>query len=618
METFHHDTPLANYLEGEGAFEPDQDDLRFLQPREDLTEKAATSSFAPSNKIAPSLKLRRKTILPRIETRPDRHSSINRIHDAWSTAVNSRLGRADNAKFIEHFRYIIVASQLVNEYLDHGSLQPSTLPIRGKDGAQDGKETAFGKINPQGAAAAAFLAFGLVYSIHWIRNIRADFLSKSRILFALAFVGLGAVIGYAHLRRQWLKFLRRDAVNTVSSLTNGWQAFEVAASAILSFIQEVELVSKGYRISSPLPPASRIEEQASSRRCGRLRKALYKAYATTIPTCIEACTSLKSLIEEDDLERYFEIYDISFQDVLEASGEDALSVIDDDTESLKSLRVLSYRANVLRRVTLCYLMALEADGGQPDFYRWRAATEVMKGIEQTVSQLAERLKQTLTESESLAVPSTPAKTTYTPSRDKMRSSVRKISMLSSGIRGLQAKMQILREETNRSIEQSDDLTDVGPNLMTQYESIGVDLKDLVLAWETGKATLQENILKQEKRISMASSSGVRSNVSSLEENGSIADALMALNGESASSTRSSMPTTPLSDEEIFEAIALPKQRSTLSREERIAKMYEDRERQATIRAKRESSTNMLRELESVINLRPKKTVNGTQARITSI
>jgi hypothetical protein len=266
-------------------------------------------------------------------------------------------------------------------------------------------------------------------------------------------------------------------------------------------------------------------------------------------------------------------------------------------------------------------MALEADGGKPDFYRWRVATDVMEAIGKVIGEAAEKICQILNETDSITIPQSPVRAGPSPAREKMRSQVRKISMLSSGIRGLQAKMQVLREETNRSIEQSDDLTDIGPSLMAQYESIGADLKELMQAWEEGKTSLQSNITKQEQRISMASSaSGLRSPLSSIsgltavEEGGTPADALKALNGD-VRSNRSSMATTPSDEEQVFEAIAMPKQRSALTREERIAKMQEDREKQATRRAKRESDTRMLRELQSVINLRPKKDVS---ARITSI
>lgn len=545
------------------------------------------------------------------------------MHNAWSTAVNSRLGRADNARFIEHFRYVVVASQLLNEYLDHGALQQVPASEPGLDGSADSAGVSAITASLYGAAATAAVAFALVYLLHWARSGRDGALNKSRAAIVLTVFTINAFVGYAFVRRQWLKSLRRQAVSSALTLTTNWQAFEVSSSSALSLVQEVELVSKGYSLSTPLPPASRIEQQGISRRCGRLRKALHKAYASLITTCIDGCSVLRTLVDEDDLDKYLEVYDISVQDAAESSGPDALAVLDDDPESLKSLRVLSYRACVLRRITLCSLMSLEADGGKPDFHRWRLATDVIDRLSAAIAPSAERLRQVLTEMETLTIPRTPAKSNHTPVREKMRSQVRKISMLSSGIRGLQAKMQLLREETNMSIEQQEDLTDLGPSLMTQYDSIGVDLKELMQAWEAGKLSLQSNITKQERRISSMASSSIRSPVSSMggslsgltavDEGGTPDDALKLLNGDTFSN-RSSVATTP-SDEEVFEAIALPRQRTTLTRDERVKRMQEERDRQATVRAKRESNTNMLRELESVINLRPKKT--GT-SRITSI
>lgn len=593
-------------------------DAEYLQqppsPDGDATE---TTIFAPASTISVqngALSRRPQALQLKIP----HQGSISRAHTAWSKAVNSRIGRADNARFLEHFRYIIVASQLLNEYLDHGTLQSSSIPAHGLDGsALDAKRRGIAT-STTGAIATAAVAFALVWLIHWARTSRPSGISKSRVALVLTTFIVVAMIAYAYVRRQWLKYLRHQAVDAASTLTTNWQAFEVSSSSALSFIQEVELVSKGYRLSTPLPPVSRLEEQGATRRCARLRKVLHDAYASTVPAFVEACSTLHGLLDEDDLEKYFEIYDISSQDARESSSGETLAVLEDDPESLKSLRVLSYRAGILRRVTLCSLMALEADGGKPDFYRWRAAVDIMARLSAVTATSSEKLKQMLTDMEHFQLPKTPCKTSPTPARERLRAQVRKISTLSSGIRGLQAKMQILREESNKSIEQSDDLTDLGPSLMAQYESIGTDLRDLMQAWETGKASLASKITKHERRISMASS-GLRSPVSSLGgltavEEGSPADALRALNGDPSVSNRSSLATTP-SDEEVFEAIALPRQRSTLTREERIAKMHEERVRQSTLREKRDANTSMLKELESVINLRPKK---AGSTRITSI
>jgi hypothetical protein len=99
------------------------------------------------------------------------------------------------------------------------------------------------------------------------------------------------------------------------------------------------------------------------------------------------------------------------------------------------------------------------------------------------------------------------------------------------------------------------------------------------------------------------------------EEGNAMDALKALNGEARS--RSSMDFSSSDAEEVFEAVALPRQRSTLTREERIAKMKEDRVKRESMKDKAEANTNMLRELESVINMRPRGRTTPA-GRITSI
>ncbi|KAK3675682.1 hypothetical protein LTR78_004323 [Recurvomyces mirabilis] len=621
---FDESTPLAEYLEGDGTFEPEPPVVPTYE-NEILDVHENNQGFAPVNGSIAQKKSR-----PRLSLSPahpvQRKGTVGQIHDVCSTAVNSRLGRADNARFLEHFRYVIVASQLLNEYLDHGSFQPNADTASLPERKADGLGLPLTPTTLYGAAATAASAFALVYILHWALVRRGGGISTSRVLLVTAVFVTTAIVVYAYLRRQWLKFVRRNAVTAASSLTANWQAFEVSASTALSLIQEVELVSKGYRLGTPLPPASRLDDSSTARRCSRLRKALLKSYRTLLGACTEACGTLATLIDEDDLERYYEIYDINAQDAKESfMGEEGVDT-EDELESLKALRVLGYRASVLRRVTLCSLMALEADGGKPDFHHWRMCIEVMQGMSSLLGGSTDKLKHVLGDMEIINMPITPIKSTNPAAREKMRTQVRKISMLSSGIRGLQAKMQILREETNKSIEQSEDLTDLGPSLMAQYDSIGVDLRDLMQAWETGKASLQTNITKQERRISMNSSAGscIRSPVSSLggltavEESGSPADALKALTGDTLSN-RSSMATTPSDEEQVFEAVAMPRQRSSLTREERIVRMQEERDRQATLRAKRESNTNMLRELETVMNLRPRpRSRTGTAARITSI
>ncbi|CAI6332133.1 unnamed protein product [Periconia digitata] len=597
------DSPLAELLEGTG---------RGSTPPSPTTSSppAHAPDFAPRGPSTLQSRIRDK--LPRPLSVPtSHHGSVSRIHSACSKALNSRLGRSDNQRFLEHFRYLIVASQLLNE---PGGLRTAGLPsFAAANGPAGPLDFHVATVSVNGAFLTAATAFMLVWVIHWSRR-RA---SKMRIAVVLLVFAAIATAVYTYLRRQRLQYLRHQAVDGVSTLVTNLQAFEASTSSALALIQEVELVSRGYRLSSPLPPISRIEEKGQARRCQRLRKSLRSVFSEAMPIFAEQCGLLKGLIEEDDLEKYLDVYDVSNPDLQDAAQGYSEAEFE-DAETLKVLRVLQYRLFTLRRVYLCSLLALEADGGKPDFVRWRSVVDSLTTLAATTGDWSEKFNRVLGEEEQFILPS-PLKVQSTPNRDRLRNSVRKLGGLSQGIRGLQAKMQILREESHKSLEESDDVTDLGAHLMSQYDSIGADLKNLIQAWEAGRSALAVNIDRQERRMSLASS-GLRSPVPSLGgltavEEGTPMDALRALNGDSPQ--QSAPPSIGSnSDDEIFEAIAIPKTRLTMTREERMHKIAEDRVRQASAREQRESSNNMLKELESVINLRPQRV--GPKGRITSI
>lgn len=602
------DSPLAEFLEGEGRA-----GSRPSSPA--LSHSSDVASFAPRGPS--TLQTRIRDRLPQPLRIHERHGSIARIHTACSKAVNSRLGRADNERFLEHFRYLVVASQLLGE---QAGLRASAIPSFAANGRPGPHEFKVATISPAGAALTGSTAFILVWLVHWSRR-QASFNKGRATLVVVAFAAVATAV-YTYMRRQWLQYLRQEAVEGVSALVTNLQAFEASTSSALALIQEVELVSRGYRLSSPLPPISRMEEKGQSRRCQRLRRNLRAAFSEVVPTLAEQCGILKQLIQEDDLEKYLDVYEISNPDLQEAAQGYSASEFE-DAETLKALRTLQYRLSTLRRVYLCSLLALEADGGKPDFTRWSSVVESMLSLARPVGQWSEKFNRVLAEEEQFILPS-PNKIAPTPGREKIRNSVRKLSGLSQGIRGLQAKMQVLREETNRSLEDTEDVTELGHHLMTQYESIGADLKSLMQAWEAGKNALALNIDRRERRISLASSGGLRSPVPSLGgltavDEGSPSDALRALNGDLLSPQQSAPPSDQgsTSDDEVFEAIAIPKTRATMSREERMQKIQDDRVRQASLREQRESNTNMLRELESVINLRPHR-ATGPGARVTSL
>lgn len=164
-------------------------------------------------------------------------------------AVNARLGRADNERFLEHFRYLVVASQLLGE---QSSIRTATFPSHANGGAP-GPEFKITTTSPTGAVLTAATAFTLVWLIHWSRR-RSSF-SKARFVVVFVVFTVVATASYAYIRRQWLQTLRQQAVENASALVTNLQAFEASTSSALALIQEVELVSRGYRLYvQSLPP----------------------------------------------------------------------------------------------------------------------------------------------------------------------------------------------------------------------------------------------------------------------------------------------------------------------------------------------------------------------------
>lgn len=180
-------------------------------------------------------------------------------------------------------------------------------------------------------------------------------------------------------------------------------------------------------------------------------------------------------------------------------------------------------------------------------------------------------------------------------------------------------MHVIKELSSADMERTD-TGQLETTLLSQYESIGTDIRGLLQEWEAGKSALTSSLDRQSTmdRLSRPPS-GLKSPLSPTPSlggttavEGSPADALKALNGERPDS---SIIQGLEEDELIFEAVALPSRskRSSLTREERIARVKEDRARQAAARDRLDANTNMLKELEMVIKQRP-----SASKRVTSI
>lgn len=168
----------------------------------------------------------------------------------FQKVVNSRLGRADNARFLERFRYLIVASQLLNihSYLGQTAYAPSrdaAVPL------PDAPHT--GAFTVAGAAATASSAFLLAWLIHWAKGGASSTASKGRTVVLLIIMVLFAMASYTYMRRQWLQYLRQQSLAEISEFIVKAHVFDTAAAGALTLVQEVELVSRGYRMYAVRP-----------------------------------------------------------------------------------------------------------------------------------------------------------------------------------------------------------------------------------------------------------------------------------------------------------------------------------------------------------------------------
>ncbi|KAL2757488.1 hypothetical protein ACRALDRAFT_2118323 [Sodiomyces alcalophilus JCM 7366] len=610
-------SPLADYLRDEGEVDHEE----WAQPAESVHDISPPSSpgFAPTG--LPMVKTRFRSKAPdSLNLEIPNKSSLDTWRKSYSTAVASRIDRADNTKFLEQFRYTIVASQLLSGY--SVSCQKHTSARR-LPHATNGHDGTIGFLDPTGAIGAVLAALAIALTISWL--LGGGPLNKRRLALVLFFGAIAVGVARVFMRRQWLRYRRHQALSEVATLVSNSQEFDDVTSAAISLIQEVELVSRGYRISAPLPPISRLENRSQTRRCVRLRKALRMCFAEALQTYEQTFAVVKSFSEQLNLEKYYDIYDISDLDISDVMQ--GLAETDsEDAESLRSLKIAAARFHTIRKMFLCALLALDASGDSNDLLRWTTAVEAIRTLNSITSANYERLRSILSEEESFPVPPTPQQP-LTPGRERWRGQLQKLNSLSTGIRGLQAKLHLLREESDRTLNESDDISELGSNLMAQYESIGVDLKALMQAWEEGKAALAMGIDRNEKRLS--SMSTLLSPTSSLSgptaiEDGGTLEALKALSGDSFGSVDGS---SNADSDEVFEAVAMPRPRSLLTREERIAKMKEDREKRETAKESAEATRGMLRELETVINLRPRKATRprnnttptrSTGARITTL
>ncbi|KAK6367381.1 uncharacterized protein PV06_06671 [Exophiala oligosperma] len=581
----YNESPIAEYLEAD-AVPFEAADLPQTPPR----------TFAPQG-------------LPKLQER------LRAFRQSASSATD-----VANEKFLERFRYTIVASQL---------LQDDPKPRRHmQDDEQTLQTTAF---STRGAIMTAGISFLIAWFLQFLRRRyqNQESVAWSEICLSLLLI-LGGLFVTAYIaRRQYLEFIRRSAGLSLAKVVAESYNLDTVTSAGLRFIQEVEVVSRGYEISHPMPPISRLEDHNATSRCRELRAILGTALTGSISQSVDAHNFIQPFIRELDLKSYHDIYEVSMQDYTDAVIF-ANNISREAQDSLKELRFLFRLHLMARKVFLCDLLALHTGSTWYNIRQWRRILQLLQESEAGISRGAHVVRAALVREEfgdgshtrtgEESASNETGLEIMTPQKRHTMAQMRRFDAVVNSIRSLNAKVHLLKEEMQRSSATEDDST-FSMAITRSYESLGAEIRSTLSQWEKGRNTMFLNMDADLERRSSRASSDIRSpgspSPSSLGGltivDGGPAEAFRLLSGDERGSSDGGL------DEEVFEAVAMPRKRMSwtpMSREEKLSKLQQDRKKRATMQEHADNTTNMLRELQMVIKHRPN--MARPETRVTSI
>ncbi|EXJ81610.1 hypothetical protein A1O1_07675 [Capronia coronata CBS 617.96] len=585
----YNESPIAEYLEADAV------PFDFAVPP---SPTPSTQTFAPRG-------------LPKLRQR------LQTIRETAASVTD-----VANERFLERFRYTIVASQL---------LYDDPKPRRY---SQDEETSDTHPYSIKGAVITAGISFSIALVLHLLprRYKIPQSLGWTDILaYTLLLLGGSALLAY-FVRRQCLDFIRRSAGAALGKALSHWHSFDTAASEALRFVQEVEVVSRGYEICQPLPPISRLEDRVPASVCRELRASLRNALTAAISRSVEGHNAMQSFVRGSDLQGYHDIYDISMQDYID-SVTLANTTDSDACPLLRELRLLFRLHLMARKVFLCDLLALHSGSAWYNITQWRTILHLLQDVSVSISRACQDLRTAVVREEFGERPhvTTSEEADHcvehgteatTPQKQHVKAQMRRFEAVANSIRGLNAKVRLVREDIDQS-SSNHDVVEFSSNISRHYESLGAEIRHLLMEWEKGRNTMflsmggdQDNKrfsgMSNDTRLPASPSPSSLGGMTVVD--GSPAEAFRLLSGEERRASD-----IAVLDEEIFEAVATPRKRESwahMSREEKLSKMREDRKKRATLLEHAEDTTNMLRELQMVIKHRPHAA--RSDMRVTSI
>ncbi|KAH6660135.1 Mysoin-binding motif of peroxisomes-domain-containing protein [Truncatella angustata] len=579
-------------------------------------------SFAPRGQVKPRIGFRGKipsgltlnVALTEGVSKIAKNIPFDDIHGAYSNVIDSVAHAKQARSFVEELNFLVISSTLLNEQPAFGPASVAPLPTD----ATKREELQEIKVNPwttNGAVAAGALGFTVACLIRWFIIGGTLIISLRRI--TVAAVGLGAVAWTlrTYMRRQWAKYIHEQTLNELRKFLRSSSELDSIASSALSFIFEVELIGRGYRLSLPLPPISRLEnnDNGQALKSLKLRQALNQCFQDVIQIYYQTAQVIRDFAHQEQLKSN----DNGFKCDTEKINDYMVRYVNmspDDAQKTGQLRETLQLSRETRKMFLVGLMSLESTGSKTELLDYTTALQGIIDCQSKTREAYNNLKSALLPDRATGSDRNSA-SPLSPRHMKWKHQIDKVGGMNMNIRTIQAKMYSLLEESKKTLDTADDVSELGHMFMSRYDNIGKDIEDLMESWEAGKASLAKNINKNERRVSSMSSIMSPTIDPSMEavreESGDADDGVSAAwdkltGGElpPAGMADDSSPTSPRPMVmETFEAIAAPRPRSTLTRTERIARAHEDRQAREAERAQAMQRGHVMGELRDVLKSR---------------
>lgn len=157
---------------------------------------------------------------------------------------------ASTSSFLEQFRYILVASQLLSDHSNRSSQRfgPLPLPRSQEDQSSTNSSNVILTASPPGLLITVTIAFLFVTFIKWVLDGLTSPLTKSTLAVRAMASTLLVAITYYHCIRGRMQYLRLEVIEAASTMVSTLQDFEDVLASNTNLIQEVELLSRGYNL----------------------------------------------------------------------------------------------------------------------------------------------------------------------------------------------------------------------------------------------------------------------------------------------------------------------------------------------------------------------------------